>query len=325
MSGALSPAEAGLSSPQASAGPAVRRASFTGLLRGEWRKLRGLRTFWAAAGVMTLMVVFGQILLATEPHAGRQLRDAPLVAYAQVATGDVAIVRVLSGILALILAAHLIGLEYQQGTIRILLGRGVGRLQLLGAKALALAMVVLAFMALELLIELAFAWGISVTAGGSSQPWRALTGEFWTDMRVFALYLLINAAVTLLLGIAASVVGRSLAFGLAVGLSWFAVDNLLTIPLGLVARLTGSTLWLKVSGLLLGPLLNRLPDYIVPPYHVTVQTGHGAVSVAHTMSGFGPLPLIWVGSSHALLVIGLWSALFAGVAVILTVRREVLD
>jgi ABC-2 type transport system permease protein len=325
MSDALSPTEARLTSPRASAAPVVWRASFTGLLRGELRKLRGLRTFWAVAGAMTAMVVFTQVLLVTGPEASRQLRNAPLAAYAQVATGDVAIVRILSGILALILAAHLIGLEYQQGTIRILLGRGVGRLQLLGAKALALALVALAFMAVELLIELTFAWGMSVMAGGSSQPWRALTAEFWTDMRVFALYLLINAAVTLLLGIAASVVGRSLAFGLAVGLSWFAVDNLLTIPLSLVARLNGSTLWLKMSGLLLGPLLNRLPDYIVPPYHVTVQTSHGAVSVAHTMTGFGPLPLIWVGGGHALLVIGLWSAVFAGVAIILIVRRDVLD
>ena len=139
------------------------------------------------------------------------------------------------------------------------------------------------------------------------------------------LYLLINAGATLLLGIAASVVGRSLAFGLAVGLSWFAADNLLTIPLSLVGRLTGNTFWLNVSGLLLGPLLNRLPDYIVPPYHVTVQTAHGAVTVAHTVSGFGPLPLIWVGAGHALLVIGLWCALFASVAIILTARRDVLD
>lgn len=325
MSGALSPIPAGQAHARADAALAAPRASFPGLLRGELRKLRGLRTFWAAASVMTLIVLFGQVLLATGPNAAGQLRNAPLDTYAQVATGDIAIVRVLSGILALILAAHLVGLEYQQGTIRILLGRGVGRLQLLGAKALALALVVSAFMTVELMIELAFAWGISVTAGSSSQPWRALSGEFWVDMRVFALYLLINVAATLLLGMSASVVGRSLAFGLAVGLSWFAADNLLTIPLSLVARLTGNTLWLKVSGLLLGPLLNRLPDYIVPPYHVTVQTGHGAVTVAHSMGGFGPQSLIWVGAGHALLVIGLWSALFAGVAIILTARRDVLD
>lgn len=304
---------------------AAPHASFSGLLRGELRKLRGLRTFWVITSVMTLMVMFGQVLLATGPNVAKQLQDTPLDAYAQMVTGDFAIVRILSGILALILAAHVIGLEYQQGTIRILLGRGVGRLQLLGAKALALALVVVAFMVVELLIELTSAVGISVTAGGVSQTWRVLTGEFWTDVGIFLLYLLINAGATLLLGIGASVVGRSLAFGLAVGLSWFAADNLITIPLSLVGRLTGNTIWLKVSGLLLGPLLNRLPDYIVPPYHVTIQSADGAVTVAHAVSGFGPLPLIWVGAGHALLVIGLWSALFASVAIILTARRDVLD
>ncbi len=324
MSGALSSNGAIISGASAHTA-AAPHASFAGLLRGELRKLRGLRTFWVITSVMTLMVMFGQVLLATGPNVAKQLQVTPLDAYAQMVTGDIAIVRILSGILALILAAHVIGLEYQQGTIRILLGRGVGRLQLLGAKALALALVVVAFMMVELLIELAFAVGISVTAGGVSQTWRALTGEFWTDVGMFILYLLINAGATLLLGIGASVVGRSLAFGLAVGLSWFAADNLLTIPLSLVGRLTGNTIWLKVSGLLLGPLLNRLPDYIAPPYHVTIQSADGAVTVAHAVSGFGPLPLIWVGAGHALLVIGLWSALFASVAIILTARRDVLD
>ncbi len=304
---------------------ATPRVSFAGLLRGELRKLRGLRSFWVLASIMTLMVILAQVLLATGPNLAKQFHNAPLSAYAQAATGDFAIVRILSGILALILTAHVIGLEYQQGTIRILLGRGVGRLQLLGAKALALALVVLAFMVVELLIELVFAWGISVTASGASRPWRTLTGEFWVDIQVFMIYLLINAGATLLLGIAASVIGRSLAFGLAVGLSWFAVDNVLTIPLSLVARLTGNTVWLKISGVLLGPLLNRLPDYIVPPYHETIQTAQGAVRVTRTMSGFGSLPLIWVGTGHALLVIGLWSALFAVAAIFLTARRDVLD
>jgi ABC-type transport system involved in multi-copper enzyme maturation permease subunit len=301
------------------------RASFAGLVRGELRKIRGLRTFWAIAGIMALMVTFAQILLATGPQVAHQLRDAPLDAYANAISGEVAIVRILSGILALILAAHVIGLEYQQGTIRIMLGRGVGRLQLLGAKSLALALVVVAFIVALLLLELAFLWGISVVVAGASQPWRALTGEFWTDIWGFMLYLLINAGVTLSLGIAASVLGRSLAFGLAVGLSFFAVDNLAIQVLRLLVQVTHNDLWRNLSGAFLGPLLNRLPDYMLSPYHVTVQTAHGSVSVPHMMSGFGGLPLIWVGAGHAYLVIGLWSLLFAVVAIILTVRRDVLD
>lgn len=301
------------------------RPRFRALVRGELRKIKGLRTIWVTVGVMTAGVLFLQIVLAATPHAAQVLRNTPLDAYANTLTGDIAIVRILSGILALILAAHVIGLEYQQGTIRILLGRGVGRLQLLGAKAVALAIVVACFMAVELFIELAFAWGISVTAGAASRPWRALTGEFWTDFRLFLLYLVINAVATSLLGIAASVTGRSLAFGLTVGLSWFAVDNLLMQALALLERLTGSAFWADLSGVMLGPLLNRLPDYLLLPYHVVVQTPHGWALEPHMMSGFGQLPLIWVGAPHALLVIGLWSAFFLAVAVTLTVRRDVLD
>jgi ABC-2 type transport system permease protein len=324
MNGAVSAGEPSLSSKGALAS-AAPHASFVGLLLGEFRKLRGLRTFWVTTGVMTAAVTFAQIMLVTGPNAYQALHTTPLDAYANTVSGDIAIVRILSGILALILTAHVIGLEYQQGTIRILLGRGVGRLQLLGAKALALALVIIAFIAFELLIELAFAWGISVSAGGSAQPWRALTGEFWMDIWVFMLYLLINTGATLLLGIAASVIGRSLAFGLTVGLSWFAVDNLLMQVLKLLTRLTNSDFWPHVSGILLGPLLNRLPDYILPPYHVTVQTAHGLVTLPRMMSGFGQLPLIWVGASHALLAIGLLSAFFATVAIILTARRDVQD
>lgn len=322
MSGVVAPSEAFARSADETA---ARRASFVGLVRGELRKVRGLRTFWVIAGVMLLALMFAQALLATSPGVTTQLHDAPMDAYAQALTGDIAIVRIFSGILALILAAHLIGLEYQQGTIRILLGRGVGRLQLLAAKSLALALVTLAFMAVALLVELAWLWGISLVAAGSFQPWRALDGEFWADVWWFLAYLLINLAATLLLGIAASVMGRSLAFGLTVGLSFFAVDNLGVQVLRLLAQVTHSDLWLNASGLLLGPLLNRMPDYLLPPYHEMIQTAHGPVTLTRTMGGFGALPLVTVSAGQALLVIALWSALFATVAVILTARRDVLD
>jgi ABC-type transport system involved in multi-copper enzyme maturation permease subunit len=301
------------------------RASFGGLVRGQLRKIAGLRIFWAIVALMVLMVAFAQLLLVTGPNAAHQLQAAPMNAYVNVVSGDMAIVRILSGILALILAAHVVGLEYQQGTIRNLLGRGVGRLQLLGAQALALLVVIVAFMAALLLIELAFTWVMSIALAGGSQPWSALNGEFWGDIWGFLLYLLINAVVTLLLGIAASVLGRSLAFGLTVGIGFFAVDNVAAQVLRLLGQITDNDFWRYVSGALLGPLLNRLPDYTLAPIHTVVQTAHGPATVTYAMSGFGGLPLIWVGAGHALLNIGLWSLLFIVVAVTLTVRRDVLD
>lgn len=311
------------------AAPGVARrelhTTFVGLLRGELRKIVLMRITWVMLGVMTLFIVGAQLLLITGPNNSAEMKRAPLDAFANVLQGDVALVRVFSGVFMLIIAAHVVGLEYQHGTIRVLLARGVGRLQLLGAKIAALALVGLIVMALESLIELTFAWGLALTLADGAQPWRALGAEFWAELRIYLFYLALNMVVTLLLAVAASVIGRSLAVGLAVGLSWFAVDNLLTIVLALLARLTQSDFWLKLSGALLGPLLNRLPDFIAPPYHETVQGPHGLVTLTRTVGGFGPQPLVHVPASHALLVIGFYVAVFGAVAITLTWRRDVLE
>ena len=296
--------------------PAARpeiRTSALGLLRGELRKIIHLRITWVMAVVMTVMVIGSQLILISGPKNVSDMRSAPLQSYYQALEGDIAIVRVLSGIFILVLAAHVVGLEYQYGTIRVLLARGVGRLHLLGAKVAALALVGLALTALEVLIELAFAWGLSLALADGGQPWRALGATYWANLRLYLAYLVLNLVVSLLLSVAASVVGRSLAFGLAVGLSWFAVDNLLTIPLSLLAQVTHNDFWPNLSGALLGPLLNRLPDSILAPDH--------SISVG----GFGPQPLVAVPASHALLVIGVYAAIFLAVAISLTWRRETLD
>ncbi|HZC05256.1 MAG TPA: ABC transporter permease, partial [Ktedonobacterales bacterium] len=273
------------------------RTSFVGLLHGELRKIIHMRVTWVMLAVTTLFIVGAQLLLVAGPKSGPELRSAPLDAYYQALQGDAALVRIFSGIFMLILTAHVIGLEYQHGTIRVLLARGVGRLQLLGAKMAALALVGLVVMALESLIELAFTWGLTLAAAQGTQPWRALGPEFWADLRIYIFYVTLNMLVTMLLAVAASVVGRSLAFGLAVGLSWFAVDNLLIIVLSLLVRVTQSDFWASLSGVLLGPLLNRLPDYIAPAYHEVTQGSHGVVTVSKAIGGFGPEPLVHVPAS----------------------------
>ncbi|MDE3230868.1 MAG: ABC transporter permease [Chloroflexota bacterium] len=310
MSGASVTMAAGAARPEI-------RTSLLGLLRGELRKIIHLRIAWVMAAVMTVLVIGGQLLLISGPRNAANMASAPLNSYYNVLQGDIAIVRILSGVFILILAAHVVGLEYQHGTIRVLLARGVGRLRLLGAKVAALALVGLLALVVESLIELAFAWGLSLALAHGGQPWRALGATFWANLRIYLLYLALNLIVTMLLAVAASVLGRSLAFGLAVGLSWFAVDNMLIIPLSLLERLTGSDFWARLSTVLLGPLLNRLPDDITLPDHA----GSHAIAVG----GFGAQPLLHVSGAQALLVIGAYSALFIATAVILTWRRDVLE
>jgi ABC-type transport system involved in multi-copper enzyme maturation permease subunit len=302
-----------------------RRASLTGLVRGELRKIVHLRITWALLGLFTLFVVGSQLILVGASDTKDQLIHNTPGSFSNLVSGDLSILRVFSGIAALVLAAHVIGLEYQHGTIRILLGRGVGRLQLLGAKMAALTLVLLALLGWGLLIQLAFAWGLVVGLAGDAAPWRRLGDNFWVSVRFYLLCVLISLGVTLLLGVAATILGRSLAFGLAVGLNWFAVDNLASIPLTLGYQFTHSDLWLKVSGFLLGPLLNRLPDYIAPPWHAIAQTPTGPVTVTSHFSGFGALPLTPVSSAQALTVIGAYAVVFALIAVIVTWRRETRD
>jgi hypothetical protein len=97
------------------------------------------------------------------------------------------------------------------------------------------------------------------------------------------------------------------------------------LPLSILAQFTHSDIWLKLSGFLLGPLLNRLPDHLVPAWHEVVQGPPGPVTVAHHMSGFGVIPPTPLDARHALSVIAVYAALFIAVSVALTRTRDVLE
>lgn len=294
------------------------RASFLGLLRGEARKITRLRITWLMALLYTGILAVLQLVLATGPHTADQLRGDPLGGLYNVMEGDLSLVRIFSGIFLLVLTAHVVGLDYQQG-LRVVLARGVGRVQLLGAKTLTLALAGLGLFIWGCTIQLSFGVVI-VRALADGAPWAALNGQYWSDTAYYALCVLISMGATLLLGIAASVVGRSLAFGLAVGLSWFAVDNLAIIALNVAYQITHQDLWRELSGYSLGLLLNRLPDYLVPNNHVLAASPGGSTP---RVSGFGLMPLVPVTAAHALVVITLYVTIFAVVAIVLTARRDV--
>jgi ABC-type transport system involved in multi-copper enzyme maturation permease subunit len=75
---------------------------------------------------------------------------------------------VLSGIFILVLAAHVVGLEYQYGAIRVLLARGVGRLHLLSGKIVALTLVGFALLLVESLSPL-----LNRLSDFIAPPWRS--------------------------------------------------------------------------------------------------------------------------------------------------------
>jgi hypothetical protein len=121
---------------------------------------------------------------------------------------------------------------------------------------------------------------------------------------------LVSLAMSILIGVTAAVVGRSVAFGIGAALVFYPVDNFLTIILRLLNALTKQHFLLDLSGYLLGPNLNRLPTLL--------ETDHVA------RAAFA-VPLVSVDATHAWLVIGAWALALVAAAVGLTWRRDVLS
>ena len=92
---------------------------------------------------------------------------------------------------------------------------------------------------------------------------------------------------------------RSLTFGLSVSLI-----------LNTLAQVTHSDFWLNSTAYFLGPLLNRLPDLLLP---TEAQSG---------FQFFGVRPLVSVSGSHALWVIGAYSLIFFVLALRTTWKRD---
>jgi len=286
------------------------RPSFWGLVRAELRKLAQQRSTW----VMLLLAVgiFAVVALALIASGSirDQLQHDPTqwfltmlqILYLIFATG--------SGIFLLIVSARSVAMEYAGGTIRVLLGRGVGRLQLLFAKLAALLvtgvalMVGFALVAGGLVVVLVWAWT------GSLSDLTALAAEVRHALLSAVGASLVSVVVTILLGSVAGVLGRSQGFALGFALGLFPADNFGVIILALLNRATGQKFWNDISQWLLGPNLNFLLKVWEP--HLGIRIAFGS-------------PLVPVSSQHVEVVVAAWALAFLLVSMLLTSRRDVLE
>ncbi|HYZ02935.1 MAG TPA: ABC transporter permease [Candidatus Binatia bacterium] len=284
--------------------------SFTGAVRGELGKLRRQR---ATLGMLVGGGVLYAVLTALILSSGNQrvaFEHAPQAFVAQWLDIQLALFDTGSGILLLLVSARLVGMEYSSGTIRILLARGLGRLQLLAAKWVALAiaglglLVAFAAVAAVALASAAFAWQ------GSLRGLTTLPAQTFHQLWVTCLIALLSMAVSILLGTAAAVVGRSLAFGIGAALAFFPADNFGTIVLGLIASLTHQRVWADATAYLLGPNLNAVA---------------GKLITAHQVRPAFAVPLVQMDATRVLAVIGAWAAALLILQVALIARRDVLE
>ncbi|HKD76932.1 MAG TPA: ABC transporter permease subunit, partial [Ktedonobacterales bacterium] len=249
---------------------ALPTPKFLGVLRAEIFKMSRQPVNWLMAAGVLAMVALPWVLLPTTPFIRNELQANPLIAQFVQMGRSLTILRVFGGLFVIVLTARVFGLDYQQGTIRIILARGVGRLQLLGAKLLTVTLAALAILGVGVLADWLYAVVFTSAAAGNLNSFNALTPTFWLDVRLYVLTIAISMGVTILMASAATVLGRSLSFGLAAGLVFFPADNILSTILTLLSQTTNNTFWLNLTGYLLGPTLNTMPTKWIAPITSTV-------------------------------------------------------
>jgi ABC-2 type transport system permease protein len=294
------------------------KPSFLGTVRGEFFKIARQWTTWIMLVLLLGVIVLPFIVEMTAPNVKTNIQTNPLHFFYNVLSISLSILRVFTGIFLLIMTARVVGLEYQLGTIRVLLSRGVGRLQLLFAKLLAVVMIALGLLVFGLLLDYLLTVILVAGVTGNLNSFSALNSAFWSDTRIYVLSILLNMGVTILLAAAAAVVGRSVTFGLSAALVFFPIDNIATVVMTLAFRITHNDFWLSATSYFLGPNLNAM---------AAALTSNRAESIGSTPLYFvdqaGQAHGILVDGTHTVVVALVYAAIFAVTAIVLTWKRDV--
>ncbi len=286
---------------------AARRPSFWGLVGGELFKVTRMWSIWICLLLMLGGICLPYLVTLTVSAQANSLKNTPLHFFYNSVSLNFFVLRVFIGFFLLILTASVLGREYQAGTIRVLLARGVGRVQLLWAKLLAVVLAALITLVICLLLTVLLQGLQMLVLAGNFKGLQALDADFWHNMGVYLLTILVSMGATILLAVALTAIGRSFVFGLSASLIFFPIDNIGTVFMRLGYRLTGNDFWNNITAYFLGPNLNQMPAAYVP---------------AHFENN-GVAPLVNVDATHTLVVAVVYAVIFLLVAFVLTWKRDV--
>lgn len=312
MSSIAPQAEAAISLPAA-------RPSFFGIINGEIYKVMRMGGVWICFYLILILICLPNILNIT---VGSDIQDLPTAQkigdlFTQV-TLNLMVVRIFIGFFLIILVANVYGREYQLGTVRILLARGVGRLQLFFGKLG--AVVVLAVLALlaSLLLSIIWTGAYLLVKYGNLDLLSNLTTLFWQSVGLYALTVLISSGVTILMTVFVASLGRSLAFALTIGIAWFPADNILPTILQVAYMFTQNEFWLNATQYFLGPNLNYMADAVINNEEFSILS----ISTTNPMYIANGEPVL-VNGTHTLLVALVYAIVFLVIAAFVTARRDV--
>ncbi|MBX5448688.1 ABC transporter permease [Thermogemmatispora sp.] len=284
------------------------RPRFWGLVYAELLKLSRQWTTWILlallfcgnAGLYILEFSLGTIDSSI-------LKDPLVYLYQQLRGLD--ILRVFSGMVLIVLAARCFGLEYQLGTIRVLLARGVGRLQLFWAKLLTLLLVSALVLLLGVLEVFVCSCLLILIKLGNLEVLKAAHATFWHDAGLAVLSVGCSMLLSVLMAVTLAVIGRSQAFGVSAAIGYFPADNFLVALLYFASRLTNNPFWQDASAYLLGPNLNVMASALTDFRFFSLGTF--------------PLNLKLIDARHIWLLLFVYALVFLGISLVLTWKRDV--
>lgn len=204
-------------------------------------------------------------------------------------------VQTLGLILIAILTASAIGIDYGAGTLRSVLTQGTGRWPYLAAKLLTLALlaalglvIAVASVAISSLIAGNLAGAAPATSGAAATTWSDAGVELWKAWVSLLPYLVLTTFVT--------VVARSSAAGMAIGLGYYFAEQLV------IALFTNFFSWFQ-----------NIADYLLVRNISAWMGGAGGFPSA------APPP----DQTHAILVLAVYTLVLGGSAFWLFERRDV--
>ncbi|BCL81040.1 hypothetical protein ccbrp13_35050 [Ktedonobacteria bacterium brp13] len=283
---------------------------FFGIVNGEIFKVLHMWSFWITL-VLLLCFNGGPYLveMISSTYLKTSLINTPAHYYYNQLTTSLGILRAFIGFFLIILTATIIGREYQLGTIRILLARGVGRIQLLLAKLTAVVTIAIVVLIVCLVIHALGQMLLQLVMFGNLDKFNQIPAGFAQNTWSYIVTILVSMGATILMTTAITVLGRSMSFGLSAGLAFFPADNIGALLMALGYRITHNTAWHNITTYFLGPNLNAMAANILP---ANLQ-----------LESLGEAPLAPVTGTHTLWVAAVYSVIFAVVAVVLTWKRDV--
>ena len=224
----------------------------------------------------------------------------PLSLYAAVQ-----VMQIVGLVLLIIIAGTIVGGEYSVGTVRLMSTRGPTRVQYLLSKVGAILICTVVGFVFIVLIGLVVGALLNLLSGVATNTDFLSNGNL-SHMLLYALISMFGLFVYTMLALFLATAGRATAAGVAGALVWWVLENVLTGVLGLVALLIKGPF---------GDFLKAVPDYFIGN-----NIGALLQNQSQYFMGTGPNALSDV---HALLVLLVYLALFIGLSIFISLRRDI--